>query len=160
MRILILLSAVLMASCTTTKIEPDHKLQEAKEHYTQIVSLQQETEAEPLFRTDWPSCSDTALENMHRHPVAWTGYVLYHLPVSYAKEYFLMGISPLLELGNLCLNRPTNQLQNKIDDSYYQNYVISYPEMYYKFWTESKHATHMNMDKYDTKKLDYAVDTP
>ncbi|WP_372371285.1 hypothetical protein [Candidatus Uabimicrobium sp. HlEnr_7] len=158
MRILILISTLVLVGCNSgQKVTSQQDLQLAQSNYDLIVSLQQETETKPLIRTDWPSCTDTLIENSYKHPVAWTGYLFYHLPVNTLKELTLVTVSPLIELSNICFNRPTNQLQDHLDDAYHNNYVVSYPEMYYTFWSESNHATHMNMDNYDIKRVEYKI---
>lgn len=156
MRMAILVCVIFVVGCATHTPVVDPTLQLAKEHYAEIVTLQQETETEPILRTDWPSCSVTVMENA-KHSVAWSGYLLYHLPVNSLKEVTVLVSSPILELYNICLTRPTNQLQDQLDDAYYDGYVISYPEMYYKFWSDSNHADYLNMDRYDMNRLEYSV---
>lgn len=155
MRMAILVSVIFVVGCASAPVV-DPELQMAKENYAQIVTLQQETETEPILRTDWPSCGVTVIENS-KHSVAWTGYLIYHLPVNSLKEVTVLAASPILELYNICLTRPSNQLQDQLDDAYYNGYVMSYPEMYYTFWSDSNHADYMNMDRYDMKRVEYRI---
>ncbi|BBM88157.1 hypothetical protein [Candidatus Uabimicrobium amorphum] len=156
MRMVILVSVILVVGCATHTPVVDPSLQVAKQNYAQIVTLQQETETEPILRTDWPSCGVTMAESA-KHSVTWAGYLLYHLPVNTFKEVTVLATSPILELYNVCLTRPSNQLQDKLDDAYYNGYVISYPEMYHKFWAEQNHADYVNMDYYDINKVEYRI---